>query len=719
MSAETTFRRSNSIKKILSSPRDWTEWYGMTKSHAVHLQIWQYLDPEKEDGEIEQLVEPTRPVIPEIDLTSATCSQQLNLFNYSLRLYEIDYNKWKTANTNLRTFRTDLIESVEYNKVKDLVIDYIEPRDILKKLKERLCPTETDRRSELRHRYRNLLKTPKSQDRERWIDEWRDVVRDLTKAKEIDAKNAKEDFYFISKEIDVTIAEIIWDRDLDKDESFHDFTERFVRKYRENTLQNQRKGRSAFATTTTSEPTTTEPTFLGQPPSPNLLPAVSTTQFNRAERECLCGERHTLSQCYYINESKRPAGWKPNNETVKKVEGKIRNGSQNLKIRVSAIRKKSKDIIAKRSNTNLDKATPVPSTAQDTFTSNYTASSTDDVVYHSATTIQPAAMSNQSSDSPLRDSVIVDPASHVHVGNNKDRFESIEPCYEELLTGDHRTIIRGYGKMHVQLNKDGRKEVLRAYAAYVPGFHTNLISAKILKEKLDVCFDQRSEELQIGPKCELFSKLQYKLGMYCIEYNSVHALVTGSNFPSPSIEPKTELKRDGKQKTSTVPKLSIGTKALWQSRLGHPSDEAIRHLSNASTGVKITDAEIAKPKAGEPRPLNEIQELAVAKEQISRRKAIKATRPFERLCWDMIFLSTPAYNADTIVSHFYDPYLHLHLTETLWKKGESVDSIIGMVNKIERKFPQYKVAIIQTDEEQILVNSNKFNAFIKDRFWDT
>ena len=141
------------------------------------------------------------------------------------------------------------------------------------------------------HIYRNLLKTPKSQDRERWIDEWRDVVRDLTKAKEIDAKNTKEDFYFINKEIDVTITEIIWDRGLDKDESFHDFTERFVRKYRENTLQNQRKG------------TTTEPTFLGQPPSPNPLPAVSTTQFSRADRECLCGERHTLSQCYYINET--------------------------------------------------------------------------------------------------------------------------------------------------------------------------------------------------------------------------------------------------------------------------------------------------------------------------------------------------------------------------------------------------------------------------------
>src|ERR1700740_3219205 len=83
--------------------------------------------------------------------------------------------------------------------------------------------------------------------------------------------------------------------------------------------------------------------------------------------------------------------------------------------------------------------------------------------------------------------------------------------------------------------------------------------------------------------------------MYCIEYNPVHALVTGSNFPSPNI--KTELKRDGKQKTSTVPNQQLAP--LWQSRLGHQSDEAIRYLSNASTIVKINDAEIAKPKPGD------------------------------------------------------------------------------------------------------------------------
>jgi hypothetical protein len=514
MSSETSVRRANPIKKILSSPRDWTEWYGMTKTHAIQMRIWQYLDPEMEDSEIEVLVEPIRPEIPAANSSPELISQ----FSYRLKFYEMDYNKWRTADTNLRTFHTDLIESVEYAKVKNLAIDYAEPRDILKKLKQRLCPTESDRRSELRHRYGNLSRVPKAQDREQWIDEWRDVVRDLVKANELDAKNAKEDFYLINREIDSTVSEIIWDRDQEMDESFDEFTERFIRKYREHALQ-ARKGRSAFATT--------EPTLHGEPSSPNLAAANQSSnkpEGNNKERECLCGGKHALGQCFYINESKRPAGWKPNDEIAKKVEEKIKNGTQGLKIRINAIRKKAKEVISKRSS----QATTTP-------LSQSTQESTEDTVYHSATTILPATMSNQMSDSHLRDSVIIDPASHIHIGNDKDRFESIEPCHQELLTGDHQTIIQGYGKMHVHLNKgdeNGKPEVLRAYAAYVPGFHTNLISAKLLKEKLDVCFDQRSEELQIGSGRKLFAKLQYKLGMYCIEYNPIHTLVVGiSLFP--------------------------------------------------------------------------------------------------------------------------------------------------------------------------------------------
>jgi hypothetical protein len=62
---------------------------------------------------------------------------------------------------------------------------------------------------------------------------------------------------------------------------------------------------------------------------------------------------------------------------------------------------------------------------------------------------------------------------------------------------------------------------------------------------------------------------------------------------------------DAKQKTPKTSKLSISTKTLWRSRLDHPSDKVIRHLTNASTGIKITNDGISKSKPGEPHDVQE------------------------------------------------------------------------------------------------------------------
>jgi hypothetical protein len=127
------------------------------------------------------------------------------------------------------------------------------------------------------------------------------------------------------------------------------------------------------------------------------------------------------------------------------------------------------------------------------------------------------------------------------VGNNRDRFESIEPHHEELLTGDHRTIIEGYGMMHVKLTKaNGSTKILRAHAAYIPGFHTNVISTNLTEERIDVCFDQRSRELQKGPERECFAKLQKIHGLFVIEYNPInHSFATGSNILSTTLTERT------------------------------------------------------------------------------------------------------------------------------------------------------------------------------------
>jgi len=264
------------------------------------------------------------------------------------------------------------------------------------------------------------------------------------------------------------------------------------------------------------------------------------------------------------------------------------------------------------------------------------------------------------------------------VGNNRDRFESIEPHHEELLTGDHRTIIEGYGMMHVKLTKaNGSTKILRAHAAYIPGFHTNLISTNLTEERIDVCFDQRSGELQKGPERECFAKLKKIHGLFVIEYNPVNlSFATGSNFPSTHLPPQKSndalnAPEKASRKRSAMPKFSVRTKELWAARYGHPSEDVIRHIPEAVTGVEITNLHAPKPLRGEPKPLDEIRELANAKEKISRRTFVNCTRQFERLFWDMVFISTEGYNGHNILSHFYDPYTHLHLVETIEDKTEA------------------------------------------------
>ena len=309
------------------------------------------------------------------------------------------------------------------------------------------------------------------------------------------------------------------------------------------------KIQGAFATTNTSEPT-----LNGKQADPRQEQSHSRRPI---ERVCLCGSPHHKPRtCFYIDERKRPEGWKPHHETLRTVNEKIDKGSARLKQMVERIRKatynpdennsmeKSKEKATNQENNTMQSSanfTAFSSDEEDQFESvSAMALHPKDLGLTNALNAQ-LALSNEPLKSPLRDSVICDPGSHVHVGNNRDRFESIEPHHEELLIGDHRTIIEGYGMMHVKLTKaNGSTKILRAHAAYIPGFHTNIISTNLTEERIDVCFDQRSRELQKGPERECFAKLQKIHGLFVIEYNPInHSFATGSNFPSTTLTERT------------------------------------------------------------------------------------------------------------------------------------------------------------------------------------
>jgi hypothetical protein len=60
----------------------------------------------------------------------------------------------------------------------------------------------------------------------------------------------------------------------------------------------------------------------------------------------------------------------------------------------------------------------------------------------------------------------------------KDRFTEIRPATGTLLVGDTTTAIEGYGNTYCWLTRPNgipRKAIL-SNCAYVPNFHTNLVS---------------------------------------------------------------------------------------------------------------------------------------------------------------------------------------------------------------------------------------------------
>src|SRR5467141_3554923 len=515
------------IPTILSTHRDWDKWFGAVKAHAVQYGIWEYVDLDAETPK--ELVEPTRPT----PLTEVQWASEYKRYEYNelSKNYDRDFNRFKEDRQNLRNFRSAIIRTVDSTHVSDLAADYLEPRDILLKLKERLCPATDAHINDLLSRYDHLQRTPKTQDLEKWTRTWQQVVRDLKKVGEKTDASAKRSYYFAVQKIDESLADQLWvrDRDLSPKTSFDQFSNEFVsliRSMRSTTKLSS--SRSSFATVTSG------PILHGR-----------SLDERTDGKKCLCGEIHKYKECEYIVPEIRPKNWKGNSKVQKEVDEKI-NKSKYLKRITDTIRKKVNDS-SSDSSTTPDSG-PKDSKDKPKNFSHLTVDLGDDegseLSCHNAILPEAlgldVALSSQRSDFALQASWVVDSGTHVHVGNNPDRFESIEPCHQILLTGDGTTAIEGYGVTYAIVQKpDGSKKKMRLHAAYIPNFHTNLISTILLRERGEIYLDEYTMQLQRKPNRECYAQLHTHYRMTVAEYNPVQyaTLAAGSNFPTPPTLP--------------------------------------------------------------------------------------------------------------------------------------------------------------------------------------
>ena len=124
--------------------------------------------------------------------------------------------------------------------------------------------------------------------------------------------------------------------------------------------------------------------------------------------------------------------------------------------------------------------------------------------------------------------------------------------------------IRGYGIVEITLQLLTTVRKIRlANVAFVPSFHTNIVSLDRLIQK-DVHWDTREQELRLGD--EIFGKVERKHNQWVLEYNEPVAFVARTVQPRPD---------------------SVATADIWHRRLGHVGPEALEYLSTAVTGAKL------------------------------------------------------------------------------------------------------------------------------------
>jgi hypothetical protein len=444
-----------------------------------------------------------------------------------------------------------------------------------------------------------------------------------------------------------------------------------------------------------------------------------TTNVNYSNKECLCGETHAWKKCPYLRNEARTSGWKPNKEKRDGIRQKIEGNS---KLWWCVKRVASSDILhgipdPKKSkgtndataelpgggvnvpvifgnsaglmdpyifgNMTVSKSFGIPhkfeespernsfgnsdsldkwfriSDSSDSKEGNltpYIFGSTDDLTT-TKTTITANSISNDSN--LLRLSATYDSGCSNHLTWDKSRFiGEITPAFEWVSTPDGDLLVEGFGTMLVNGKLNGRNQPLHfRNTAYVPNSSVTLISVGTLKRD-EFYWNMHTDRVE--KKGVPIFELEEHFNLFTAEYHPVgHTAAYSANFVG--------------SRVSDIPK---GTAWKFHLRLGHCQPEVISQLESQKIINVIKDGSDAPTTV-------KCETCAMAKmhQLISKISASgKATKPFQRIHFDLIILKKTAFDGTTCIAHFQDDFTSFHWVFPL--QGHKQDTLLRVVKHV-------------------------------------
>ncbi|KAK1914131.1 hypothetical protein P3342_007377 [Pyrenophora teres f. teres] len=252
-------------------------------------------------------------------------------------------------------------------------------------------------------------------------------------------------------------------------------------------------------------------------------------------RDCVCGQAHKYSDCWYLNPAKAPAKWRPQVHIQSKVIASV-TGSHRQREKIERSFSRSKIALP------------------DFWPSN----NADD---------QSEKATSQASSATVRATFVSITAQILTSVTTSHALPSTSQYDEIIRFGDTNTRIEGVGNVSVNVTTPtGHGLVQLEDVAY--GFHWNLISTHAL-EKQGLFFNTRTCWMEFSDGSKAFQ----------VKKRGAFRVVEPHIYQTPqSFQPAYKAAHaSATKKTSQHPKTSIASMDVWHSRLGHIR-KALKHV---------------------------------------------------------------------------------------------------------------------------------------------
>lgn len=276
----------------------------------------------------------------------------------------------------------------------------------------------------------------------------------------------------------------------------------------------------------------------------------------------------------------------------------------------------------------------------------------------------------------------MDPGSDVHICNNTGpswKQTRLPSSHDTVQAGCNSYQIQAWGEVTLDVERGNQTaSITLKKVAYIPGYVANIFSLSCCRK---IHFNSKTNTLFREDDDLLFMNLDWFGGHWFLKAQDATQPFQAMAAASTQAKP---------------PQIVTAMKA--HQLLGHPSHQAIEHLKESTTGLKVGTNGKGEQWTDSCIPCIQSK----MKEDVSRRPCTdKAHRPFYRIVVDIIQLQKhgkACYNGDVWALHAVCEYTKLHEICTLKDRHKAtiVPAITCLINKIERVYG-YQVAIVFMD----------------------